>query len=66
VVRSFFEVISLIGSDETKGKGFLSRFTMRHQQFAMIRKVALKGRCMDNYFPKEKNVKNKWSVTADR
>ena len=42
-------------SFETKGKGLISRFFMKHQEFDTIRKVALKGRCMDNYFPKEKN-----------
>jgi exopolysaccharide biosynthesis predicted pyruvyltransferase EpsI len=45
-------------SFETKGRGFISRFIMRHQEFDTIRKVALKGRCMDNYFPKENKDEN--------
>ena len=45
-------------SFETKGRGFISRFIMRHQEFDTIRKVALKGRCMDNYFPNVKQDEN--------
>ena len=42
-----------------ESKNFISRFLLRHQEFDTIRKVALKGRCMDNYFPKEKNDETK-------
>ena len=40
-------------SFETKGKGVISKFIMKHQELDTIRKVALKGRCMDNYFPRK-------------
>ena len=50
-------------SFETKGKGFISKFIMKHQEFDTIRKVALKGRCMDNYFPHE--VKNECELDDD-
>jgi hypothetical protein len=47
-------------SFETKGNSFISRFLMRHQEFDTIRKVALKGHCMDNYFPKRKDDENEF------
>ena len=52
-------------SFETKGKGFISRFLMSHQEYDTIRKVALKGRCMDNYFPKGKNDEDEDAIVND-
>ena len=43
-----------------ESKSFISGFLLRHQEFDTIRKVALKGRCMDNYFPEEKNDETKF------